>query len=113
MTNQERFKSMASAFRQLSGHPYNSVWGKAQSLKEAAKDLISSAFSEVPNVRDDLLNRLGGLFVPTPCCASNGVFISSSSNMDAQRYFENDIVAAQGIMEDCCRELNRLAEKYK
>ena len=113
MTNQEIFKKMASDFGRLSGHPYNSVWGNAQNLKEDAKDLISSVFAEVPKVQDDLLNRFGGLFVSTPCCASNGVFISSSSNMDAQRYFENDIVAAQGIMEDCCRELNRLAEKYK
>ena len=114
MTNQERFKSMASAFRQLSGHPYNSVWGNAQSLKDQAKDLISSVFAEVPNVRDNLLNRISGLFGSSPCCVTpDGVFISSSSDMLAQRDFENDIVEAQAIIEDCCRELERLAEMYR
>ena len=114
MRKRDQFKSWATNFGQLSGRSHNSAWGNAQNLKDQAKDLISSVFAEVPNVRDNLLNRISGLFGSSPCCVTpDGVFISSSSDMLAQRDFENDIVEAQAIMEDCCRELERLAEMYR
>ena len=113
MTNHEKFKKLSAAFGQLSGRSHDEAWNDAQGVKDQAKEYIKDVFSDAPNVRDQLLDRLDGLFVAPPCCAVNGEFISSSSGVDAQRDFENDIVTAQSVMDDGCQELKRLAEKYR
>ncbi len=113
MTPIEKFRKLATDIGQLSGRPYNKVWADAQVWKDRAKELITNVFSEAPNVRDRLLDRLSGVFVPSPSCSVNGVFISSSSEVDAQHDFERDILTAQDIMGECCREFERLSAKYR
>lgn len=113
MTTIDKFKQLATDIGQLSGHPYDHAWNKAQDWKGQAKELFSDVFSDVPDARDRLLGRLGNVFVSSPSCAVDGEFISSSSGEDAQRDFERDIKMAQDIMCDTCREFERLSAKYR
>ena len=109
MTPIEKLKKLAADIRQLYGCSYSNAWGDAQVWKEHARELISDLFSDALSERNRLLGRLSGVFVPLPSCAVNGELIASSSEIDAQQDFERDIQTAQDIVDDCCRELERLS----
>lgn len=113
MTPTNKFSKLAADIGQLSGHSHRNAWGDAQGWKDRVRKLIADVFSDAPSVRDRLLGRLNSVFVQSPSCAVNGEFNTSSSEVDAQHDFENDIATARDIMDDCCRELDRLSEKYK
>lgn len=113
MTNYDKFKKLATALGRLSGRSHGDAWDDAQVLKNQVRKLISDVFADEPSVRDRLLGRLSGVFAPSPSCAVNGEFITSSSEFDAQHDFENDIATAKDIMDDSCRELERLSAKYR
>ena len=113
MTVIDKFRKLAADIGLLSGFPTNKVWDDAQSWKDRAKELISDVFSDAPSVRDRLLGRLNGVFVSSPSYSVNGVFIPSSSEVDALHDFERDILTAQDIMGECCREIERLSAKYR
>ena len=113
MATIDKFRKLATDIGQLSGRTYNSAWDDAQDWKEQAKELISDVFSDAPDTQDRLLGRLGNVFVPSPSCAVDGEFISSSSGEDAQRDFEYDVEVAREVMGECCRELERFSAKYR
>ena len=114
MTNQDRFKQMAAEIGRQSGRSHLIAWDDAQDWKERAEDLISDVFSENPKVSDSMLGRIRGCFCAQPCYAfPEGPSSPPLPDTELQRIFESDIVNAQAAMNDCCRELERLSEKYK
>ena len=114
MTTIDKFRKLAADIGQLSGCPSNNAWKDAQVWKDRAKELISDVFSEAPNTRDRLLDRLKGVFVSQPSYVSaDGTSSPSIPDSEQQQIFEADVSEAQDIMDECCREFERLSAKYR
>ena len=114
MTNQDKFKQMSAEIGQQSGRSRLIAWNDAQDWKERAEDLISDVFSENSKVSDSMLGRIRGCFCAQPCYAfPDGSSSPPLPDTELQRIFDCNIVEAQVIMNDCCRELERLSEKCK
>lgn len=105
---------MTADIGQLSGRPHDSAWEDAQVWKDRAKEIISDVFSETPNTRDRLLDRLKGVFVSQPSYVSaDGTSSPPIPDSEQQRIFETDISEALDIIDECCREFKRLLAKYR
>ena len=114
MKHQEKFKKLSAAFCLLSGRSYGDAWNDAQDLKDQVRDLISDVFSDMPMVRDQFLFRLRGKFVNQPSFVlPDGTSSPPIPDAEHQRIFEADIADVHNIMDGCCIELKRLAEKYR
>lgn len=114
MTAIDKFRKLAADISQLSGCLHNNVWGDAQAWKDRAKEVILDVFSEVSNTCDNLLNRLNGVFVPQPSYVSaDGTSSPSIPDLEQKQIFQDDICAAQDIMDECCREFRRLSTKFR
>ena len=112
MSVQDKFNDLATEIKSLLGKPYDKAWNDAQVWKDESKQLISNTFADMPEIKNDLLNRVKRLFTSQPSYVVNGVYSQPLPESELQRIFETDITEAIKIMQDCIEKCNAVQKSF-
>ena len=111
MTALEKLERLKAQVRSYAKLDHEDVWNVVRTWKGMAKEAIRTIFCEYEGC-SSFEEKIDHLFNPFPVASTGMVPLLTTSVKDIARKFQEDIISAAAIMDECIKTLEKIYERY-